>query len=133
MANIQIEAQVSTEELFRAIEHLTPADFADVVQRLLLIRANRVTAYVDQSETELLLRINEGLPAESQNRFEELVVKREAESISPEELAELINLMERIELRDGERLEALAALARSRRISLLELMTNLGIVPRARG
>ena len=118
MANIQIEAQVSTEDLFRAIEHLSPGDFADVVQRLLLMRANRVATHADQPETNLLLRINSGLPIEVQKRFDELVAKREVESIRPEELSELIDLTELIETRDGERLEALNALAQSRRMPL---------------
>ena len=132
MANIQIEAQVSTEELFRAIEHLSPGDFADVVERVLVMRANRVATHADQSETNLLSRINNGTPVEMQKRFDELVAKREVESISPEELSELIDLTELIETRDAERLEALNALARSRGLPLADLMNSLGIVPRAR-
>lgn len=132
MANIQIEAHVSTEELFRAIEHLSPGDFADVVQRVLLMRANRVVTHADQSETNLLLRINNGLPIEMQKRFDQLVAKREAESISPEELSELIDLTEVLETRDAERLEALNTLARLRGLPLANLMNSLGIVPRAR-
>ncbi|HVC79459.1 MAG TPA: STAS/SEC14 domain-containing protein [Chloroflexota bacterium] len=132
VANIQIEAQVSTEELFRAIEHLSPGDFADVVERVLVMRANRVATHADQSETNLLSRINNGTPVEMQKRFDELVAKREVESISPEELSELIDLTELIETRDAERLEALNALARSRGLPLADLMNSLGIVPRAR-
>ncbi len=132
MANIQIEAQVSTEELFRAIERLPPGDFANVVERVLLMRADRVATHADQSETILLRQINNGPPVEMQKRFDELVAKREAESISPDELSEFIDLTELIETRDAERLEALNALARSRKMSLANLMTSLGIVPRAR-
>ena len=132
MANIQIEAQVSTEELFRAIERLPPGDFADMVERVLLMRADRVATPADQSETDLLLRINNRPPVEIQERLDELVAKREAESISPEELSELIDLTEIIETRDGDRLEALNALARSRRMPLADLMTSLGITSRAR-
>ena len=132
VANIQIEAQVSTEELFRAIEHLSPGDFADVVERVLVMRANRVATHADQPETDLLSRINNGTPVEMQKRFDELVAKREVESISPEELSELIDLTELIETRDAERLEALNALARSRGLPLADLMNSLGIVPRAR-
>ena len=71
-------------------------------------------------------------PLEMQKRFDELVAKREEESISPEEPSELIDLTELLETRDAERLEALVALARARRVSLADLMTNLGIASRMR-
>jgi len=78
-------------------------------------------------ETVLLLQINESIAAATRRRFEELVAKRQAETISSGELTELIGLTDDIERRDGQRLAALERLARLRRIPLGDLMDSLGI------
>ncbi len=83
-----------------------------------------------QSETALLLQLNRGLPDELQCRFDELVGKRQAETITPDELHELIGITDQIEQRDGERLAALDALARLRGVTLRSLMDTLGIQSR---
>lgn len=69
---------------------------------------------LSQPETGLLLQINQGLPAGVQQRFDELVAKRRAERITPDELRELIQITDEIEQRDAKRLTALVELARVR-------------------
>jgi tRNA A37 N6-isopentenylltransferase MiaA len=81
--------------------------------------------------TALLLQINQDLSTELQRRFDELVAKRQAEAITPDELRELVQITDQIEQRDAQRLAALDELARLRRMPLSELMDALGIQPPA--
>ncbi len=127
MVTIPIEAEVSTEQLLRAVAQLPPQEFTAFVTHLLALRAQREGPHLSQVETVLLLQINESIAADARRRFEELVAKRQAETISSGELTELIGLTDDIERRDGQRLAALEALARLRRTLLVALMDSLGI------
>lgn len=75
-------------------------------------------------ETELLHEINRGLPSETAERYAELREKCRREMLSPEEHAELLHLIDQVELRDAERIERLAELARLRSSTLSELMLD---------
>ncbi len=129
MMTIPIEAEVSTEQLLRAVEQLPTQEFSVFVAQLLALRAQREGPHVSQSETALLLQINEGIPADMQRRFDHLVDKRQAETIAPEELDELRVMTDGIEQHAVRRLAALDALARLRQIPLAALMDSLGIAP----
>jgi len=131
VTTIPIEAEVSTEQLLRAVEQLPPQEFSAFIAQLLALRARREGPYVGQSETALLLQINEGLPTDVQGRFDQLVAKRQEETIAPEELDELKALTDRVEQHGVRRLAALDALARLRQVPLADLMDGLGITPPA--
>jgi hypothetical protein len=129
MTTIPIEAQVSTDQLLHAVEQLPPHEFAALVDRLLVLRAQRQGPHLSQQETALLLQINQGLDPAVQRRFDDLVEKRRDARISAAELDELIGITDRFEQRDAERLAALDALASLRQVSLNALMASLGIQP----
>jgi hypothetical protein len=78
-------------------------------------------------EAELLSKINQGLPPDIQQRYGELVAKRKAETLTPDEHQELLGLVGQIEKADVERIKHLIDLARLRGISLTALMKDLGI------
>jgi hypothetical protein len=69
------------------------------------------------------------LPLDVQKRFDELVAKRQAETLSPDEYQELLGLIDWIEKSDARRVEYMAKLARLRGISLSALMKELDIRP----
>lgn len=69
------------------------------------------------------------MPPHIQQRFNELVAKRQAETLTPEELQELLQLTDQIETSDAQRVQYLGELARLRGISLPDLMKELGIHP----
>jgi hypothetical protein len=129
MTTISIEAQVSTDQLLRAVERLPSQELATFVAQVVALRAQREAPHLSQSETRLLLQINQGFPAQTQRRFDELVAKRQAETITPEELQELIQITDQIEQRDAQRLVALVELTQLRGTSLDALMATLGIAP----
>jgi hypothetical protein len=129
MTTISIEAQVSTDQLLRAVERLPAQELATFVAQVVALRAQREAPHLSQSETRLLLQVNQGLPAQTQRRFDELVAKRQAETISSEEIQELIQITDQVEQRDAQRLAALVELARLRGTTLDALMATLGIAP----
>lgn len=89
----------------------------------------REPQHLSQMEAELLQSINEGLPPEKWQRYQELVAKRRAKSLTAEEHRELIELSDSIEETNARRIGHLVELAQLRNISLESLMQNLGISP----
>ncbi len=78
-------------------------------------------------EMSLLQGINQGLPAETWQRYHTLVAQRRAETLTSVEQTELIGLSDQIEVANARRMAALAELARLRQTSLEEVMAQLGI------
>ncbi|MDF5717691.1 MAG: STAS/SEC14 domain-containing protein [Rhizonema sp. NSF051] len=131
MPVIQVEAQVSAEQLLKAVEQMQEQEFEAFVTQVLLLRAQREAPKLSSSESQLLLKINQGLDDQLQDRFNELIAKRQALTITDAELEELIQLTDQIEQLDAERIESLAELARLRQRSLIEVMQDLNIQPPA--
>ena len=67
---------------------------------------------MSERESELLLAINRGLPAEVAKRYRILVDRRRSGSLSPEEHQELHRLTDQAEELQAERIEHLAELSR---------------------
>ena len=124
---VQVEAQLSTDELLRAVGRLPLPELEQFVQQVLALEAQRRTRPLPQAEAELLLMINEGLPAAAAARFHELDGRRRAGLLTPPEQDELGQLAGRMEALDARRVEYLAELARVRRTTLPALMDTLGI------
>jgi len=95
-------------------------------ERLAGIRRSAV-ARLAADEAALLREINRGLPAQTWQHYGELKEKRRAETLTPEEHAELIALSDQIEEMNVRRMEAVVELARLRQISVDALMDDLGI------
>jgi hypothetical protein len=130
MSTIPIE--VSTEQLLSAVRRLPPDELAAFAAQVNALRAQQQAPRLDQDETALLLKINAGLPPQTQTRLDELIAKRETETIAPDELQELIAITEDVERHDADRLEALSSLALIRRTTIPALMTALGLSPHPR-
>jgi len=88
---------------------------------------NRNIPHLPEAEALLLKQINEGLPQETWRRYHELMARRRAEALTPDEQAELVGLSDRVEQLNARRIECLAELARRRQMSLPDLMEQLGI------
>lgn len=85
------------------------------------------TRQVALTEAELIERVRHPVPDDMQRRFSELIASREAERLTPLELDEFIRLSDQIEYLQAERLGYLAELARLRKRSVREIMSDLGI------
>lgn len=132
MGTIPIE--ISTEQLLQAVERLPSRELDALVSRVNALRARQGPPRLSHDETTLLLVINRAnLTPEQQTRFDALVAKRRDETISSEELQELIQITDAIEQHDVERLQALTDLARLRGTTVSTLMDALGISAPAYG
>ena len=131
MSVIQVEAQLSTDELLKAISQLNQPELDGLVFQIIALRARRQAHSLPQDEARLLLKINQGLSPKVQKRYDELIAKRRAESLTTDEYDELLRLTNQIENLEARRMEYLAELARLRQTSLTKLMENLGIRPPA--
>jgi hypothetical protein len=127
MTIVHVEARLSSDDLLKAIEQLETDELERFVERLIDLKAQRSAPRLSPRETELLSKINRGLPADLATRSQELIQKRRAGTLSADEHAELLRLSDRVEHLEAERVEALAELASQRGTSLSRLMAELGI------
>lgn len=127
MPTTQNKTYRSTDDLLQAVSQLKPRDLDKFVSQTLAIRAKRNASNLSRRESELLLKINKGLPVRVQKRFDELNEKREAATLTKEEHHELLRLINRIENADAKRIEMLGELAQIRQQPIRELMKELGI------
>jgi hypothetical protein len=133
MPTIHLEAEVSRESLLKAVEQLSPLELDRFVSEVLSLRTHRVPGRLTAPESELLTRINEGLPGPLQDRYNELIARRQDETLTADEHDDLLRLTDEVERLEGERLAGLAQLAHERGVSLSALMEELGIPPRSDG
>ncbi len=82
---------------------------------------------LSQTRFELLTKIRQGIPADLQRRFDDLIGKRRGRTISQAEYEELLRLTEQIEDLDARRVEYLAELARLRETTVPALMKDLDL------
>lgn len=129
MTTILVQAQVSTDALLDAVKQMPNRELDVFLEHVLSVHAERRAPHLSLTESELLLRVNEPIPATTQARFDQLVAKRDAGTLSADEHTDLLTLVDEIELRDADRIAALADLAQLRGISLESLMEDLGIHP----
>ena len=127
MPAVRVEAQLPTDELLRAVGQLNQEDLEQFVSQVIALRAKRLAPSLSRAESELLLGINEGLPHDVQMRYNELIAKRQAETLTPDEYEELLKLTQEVEKSEVRRVEYLAELASLRGTSLTAVMENLGI------
>lgn len=90
MSTVPIEANISSDQLLRAVEHLPPQELASFVWRVLILKAQREAPSLPQAESALLEQINLTLSPAQQQQYDALVARRDAGTITAEELATLI-------------------------------------------
>lgn len=125
MATIQLE--LSRDHLLQAIEQLDADDLTDLVSDVLHLRARRYAPILDNDESELFLLINQRLTAAQQAWRAELLDKLDEGTLTEIEHQELIQLNDETEILNAQRVEALSELAALRRITLPQLMHDLGL------
>jgi hypothetical protein len=127
MPTINIQADVSVEMLVKAAEQLSETELRHFTSQILALHAKRTAPSVTQAEAELLVHINGRLPKDVQRRYDELIAKRDAETLSDAEHEELLRLTKQVEAFDVARVEALSQLAAHHGVTLSVLMRQLGI------
>jgi hypothetical protein len=129
--NIKITKQVDLglDDILTGISELDTKDLENFMQKVGHLIARRKVAALPERESELLMRINKAIPATLQKRYEDLLAKNRAESITLIEHEELLKVIDKVEIKNAERLENLIELSRIRNISLDLLMRQLHLYP----
>ena len=122
-------ATFTVDELVKAAEKLPQIDLENLTVQVLTLKARRTAPELSKNEAELLLNINRGMPDALQKRYRELMTSRRSETLTESEHAELLHLTNQVEKHEAERLKYLTELARIRKISLTDLLDELGIEP----
>lgn len=129
MASVHLKSNIdiALEDLIQGVKQLEGKDLDSLIQQLLSIRARRKVGDIGKRDTELLELINQTLPSETVDRFQELNDKRQAETLTEGEHAELINISTAMEAQNVERIKHLSELALLRQTDLRSLMEELGL------
>jgi hypothetical protein len=127
MTILRVEADLAPEKLLEAIDRLSTEEVAEILQRLLALKAQRTAPSLPQAESQLIDEINRGLPDEASARYQALMGQRREGTLTPEEYRELLRLSDQAEELEAARIRALSELARLRGTSLAEVMEELGI------
>ena len=126
---IFMNANSAISNFFEAAERLDKRSLDAVIDQILTLRIRREYHGISADEVQLIQKINKGLPKQMMLRFNELSAKQLEAGIDDSELNELSVLLEKIEKMNVKRLQYITALATIRKISVREVMQQLGIVP----
>ncbi len=129
MPKIKLEAQLSKEDLLQAVEQLTNTEIEEFMVNIMAFRAKKITNNLSNKETELLLKINDTLDKNIQEKYQLLITKRQKEELNNNEYEELLTLTELIEKHQNKHLKYLVELSNLRGCSLEKLMNELEIKP----
>jgi hypothetical protein len=123
------QVALDVDEILHGLAQLDMDEFEQFVDRALALQAHRRAQCLLRDEAELLQKINQRVPPEARNRYDELNAKLHEETITPTEHQELLALNDQIELIGVERMKHLIELAHIRNVSVDALMSQLGIRP----
>jgi antitoxin component of RelBE/YafQ-DinJ toxin-antitoxin module len=91
------------------------------------LQAHALPARLSQKESKLLRQINTSLSAIEWERYRILLAKRDAESLTQDEHAELVAISDQIEEANARRMKAVVELARLRKTTVPALVETLGL------
>jgi hypothetical protein len=106
---------------------VTPDTYVANLLEQHLRRTGSEAINLSETETGLLQQINLGLSQATWQLHHELINKRRAETLTPAEQKQLIEITDELEMANARRMSALVKLAQHRQISLEALMDELGI------
>lgn len=131
MATVQIKSDIGVEQLLEGVAQLETVELERFLIQASLLLAQRKDAALSTTESDLLKKINQGLPTDIQQRYDDLREKLRCEELSSAEHKELLALVDVVEQASVERMQSLLALSELRQISLDVLLQQLDIHPPA--
>ena len=133
MTTVQFKSEVSIEldQLLTGVAQLDTPDLEKLLVQVRQVLAHRQNPSLPalELELELLQKINQALPEEMQQKYNDLSSRMRSQTITPDEHQDLLKLINVVEQADGDRLQNLIQLSQLRNISLPELMKQIQIHP----
>ena len=125
-----VQLQLPFDLLLDGLSNLNSSQLDDLLHRIATLKAHQRMPKEEQLEATLLEAINITLTEAEQARFDLLDEKRHNLALTSDELSAFRMLADRIEEIQEKRLEALIELAALRKVSLNEVMEQLGLLAR---
>ncbi len=122
-------SQISINELLEGVQKLSAEDFDLFFKKIQKLRTEKESVHLSDFERSLLERIKAGLPLQFKKRFFHLTGKRDEETLTPTEYEELLELTEKYEQYELDRLRLMVQLAESRGITLPDLVKQFNLSP----
>lgn len=107
---------------------LALSDLEQVMNKGYYLLAEKKAPHLSKRETELFMEIHKGFEQEFQDRYDLLKEKLENETMNLLENEEFIGMTEIVEARNVTRLQSIVELAQLRKVTVPELMNQLGLV-----
>lgn len=130
MPTLQIQTEVTPQMVTQMVQSMTEAELRELERELKIEQLRRFCPDVPQEETALLQRALQPPPHEA--HLEELLELREEGTLSEEQHAELIQIVEEREADNVERVAVVGRLALLRGEKFEALWKKLGLVPKGR-
>jgi hypothetical protein len=127
MQRSQEQGSANLGRLLEAVGHLNIDELETLMSEVVYQRAKRNAPSLSKEETDLLLKLNQGVPPCLRKRFEELNEKRLAETLGPSEQSELVDLAEKVETINADRIGLMVKLARSKGVTLTKVVEDLDL------
>jgi len=122
---IEIDIPPELEHQLQQAAHQAGVEPSIYIIRLL--QQNLRQDKLPKIESELLQQIDRSFSKIDWQRYDKLIEKRQNETLTPDEQNELISLSDCIESLNVDRIQNLAKLALIRKITINDLMIELGI------
>ena len=129
MPTIQVDAELSFNQVVNAVKQLPEAEREKLLSQLAVVRPLYEDHRLPPDESELLMKINQGIPEKLHRKYNELLHKRDRKTLTNDEYEELLRLTGQMEMLDIKRIKYLTELANIRNKPLVMLMDELGIKP----
>ena len=124
-----MDNQITISELLKSVGQLSSREFEEFFLKIQSLRTQKTSSNGNDEESKLLRQINGGLLSPKQVRFEYLIARRDARSITEQEFSELLKLTEEIEKNDSLRLKRIAKLADLKNMSLPDVVHFYNLSP----
>ncbi|MEI6441562.1 MAG: STAS/SEC14 domain-containing protein [Nostocales cyanobacterium ELA583] len=126
MPSINVEVQLSSEQLLQAVEQLTQPHLEQFLSQLVILHTHKKAASLLKNEAKFFLKPDQDIIIDN-NNYEKLIDNTEVEILTKEEYQALLYLGEQIDKLQAQRIEYMAELAKIYGISLTKLMEKLGL------
>lgn len=131
MTQITVQTQLPFEQLIQTVEQLDSTELEQLIAQAIRVQTKRKVPSLSKEQSLLLQQINQSIPKNLQERYDLLITKRRADTLTDVEYQELLELSDRIEALDVKRLEYLSDLAKLRQTSLTAVIQEFQLQPKA--
>jgi phosphotransacetylase len=117
---------MTQQDLLQAASQLNEQELKEFIAQITVIYQQRQTKQ-GLEDAQLVAVVQRSLPSQIQQRWDELIAKRDETLLTPTEYDELLQLTEQVEDFNVQRLEALSQLAQTRGVDLRTIMRQLNL------